>query len=173
VPILSTEQIVTLAAQAGFEGADLATAAAIALAETLPPGNSQSYNPELKAGAAPGQGSYGLWQIYLTMHPEFDAQQLLDPGTNAAAAYQIYSRNGYSFRPWSTYGNGKYLSFLPQVQAAIAAMTPAAQPDQPATDGTIPSSGDSSGSGNGGAGPVMSFALVGTGLLLLAAAMRA
>lgn len=138
--ILSIPQILTLAAGAGFAGADLATAAAVALAETDPPGNSLGpYNPELKAGAAPGQGSYGLWQIYLTAHPQFDPSQLTnDPQYNAGAAYQVYAAAGASFRPWTTYNSGKYLSFLPQVQAAIAARSPAPGTDQtaaaPATD---------------------------------------
>lgn len=140
--ILSIPQILTLAADAGFSGPDLATAAAVALAESSPPGNSLGpYNPEQKAGAAPGQGSYGLWQIYLTAHPEYDSNQLTnDPAYNARAAFGVYSAAGASFRPWTTYNSGKYLGFLPQVQAAIAASSPeAAATDASATggDGTV------------------------------------
>lgn len=134
--ILSIPQILQYASNAGFSGSDLATAAAVALAETNPPGNSEGpYNPELKAGAAPGQGSYGLFQIYLTAHPQFDPTQLTqDPQYNASAAYAVYSAAGASFRPWTTYTSGKYLGFLPNVQAAISASSPA---PAPATDGTM------------------------------------
>ena len=146
--ILSPDQIVALAAGAGFSGPDLATAAAIALAETLPSGNADSYNPEQRAGAAANQGSYGLWQIYITAHPEFNAAQLLDPTTNAAAAFQIYQQAGSSFRPWSTYASGKYLNYMPQVQAAIAAAAPSspAPGDAGGNGGSAPPDGSSSGS---------------------------
>jgi hypothetical protein len=108
-------QIQTVAANAGFTGADLATAVAIALAETNPSGNENSYNPETNApgGTPPGQGSYGLWQIYLKKHPEFAGENLLDPQTNANAAFQIYSQQG--FAPWATYGSGKYMAYLSSV----------------------------------------------------------
>src|SRR5215475_11156404 len=114
---LSIDQIVNLAASAGFTGPDLGTAAAIALAESG--GNPQAYNPELAAGTPQGQGSYGLWQIYLKAHPQFNPQQLLDPQANASAAFQVYSEAG-GFRPWTTYTNNKYLAFLDQVNQTIA-----------------------------------------------------
>jgi Lysozyme like domain len=120
--MLTPAQIQAVAANAGFSGADLATAVAIALAESNPSGNENSYNPETNApgGTPKGQGSYGLWQIYLKMHPEFAGENLYDPQTNANAAYQIYSAAG-GFRPWSTYGpNGKYLAYLSQVPASFA-----------------------------------------------------
>lgn len=143
--ILSAEQILQLAANAGFSGPDLGTAAAVALAESYPSGNTESYFGEQQAGAAPGQGSYGLWQIYLTKHPEFDPTQLIaDPQYNANAAFQVYTEAGASFRPWTTFKSGKYRSFLPQVQAAIAASSPA-----PGTDPT-----DTSGGGGNGSAPM-------------------
>lgn len=122
--ILSPAQIAQYAAAAGFTGNDLATAVAIALAESNPPGNPQSYNPETAAGAAPGQGSYGLWQIYLGKHPEFSGEDLYDPQVNANAAYTTYAiANG--FHPWSTYTSGKYQQYVP---AVLAALQPAAAP---------------------------------------------
>ena len=125
---MTPAEIQAVAANAGFSGADLATAVAIALAETLPSGNENSYNPETDApgGTPPGQGSYGLWQIYLKKHPEYAGLNLMDPQTNAHAAYDQYLQHGFS--PWSTYGSGKYQAYLGQ---AIAAVQAAATPPMP------------------------------------------
>ena len=115
MPVLAIPDILALAANAGFSGSDLATAVAVALAESNPPGNTQSINPNEPHGT-----SYGLWQIYGYAHPQYDPAQLLnDPQYNADAAYAIYSQAGDSFLPWSTFGSGKYQLFLPQVLAAI------------------------------------------------------
>lgn len=113
---LNPQQIAALAQNAGFTSNDLATAVAIALAESG--GNSSAYNPETAAGAAQGKGSYGLWQIYLTAHPEYTAAQLLDPQTNANAAYSIYQAAGNDFTPWSTYNSGAYMNYAAQATAA-------------------------------------------------------
>lgn len=135
---LAIPQILGLAANAGFSGDDLVTAAAVALAESG--GDPQAYNPEQSAGAAQGHGSFGLWQIYLTAHPEFAGENLLDPQVNAAAAYAVYSAAGGSFRPWSTFQSGAYEANVAVVNQALAA-----SPDITASaggDGTIGSSGD-------------------------------
>jgi hypothetical protein len=118
---LSPAQIAQYAAAAGFTGNDLLTAVDIALAESS--GNPAAYNPETAAsgGTPQGQGSYGLWQIYLKMHPEFQGMNLADPQTNANAAYSIYAVAG-GFTPWSTYTSGEYGMYeSPAVQAAVAA----------------------------------------------------
>lgn len=114
---LSPSQIAQVAAGAGFSGADLVTAVAISLAES---GGNPNAHGDLNL---PGQGSYGLWQIYSYAHPEFgpNFDALFDPATNAAAAYQIYQASGQRFTAWTgTYTNGLYLKFLPQAQAAVA-----------------------------------------------------
>ena len=116
---LSAPQLQAYAAAAGFSGADLATAAAVALAESG--GNPSAYNPETAAGTPDGQGSYGLWQIYLNAHPEFAGLNLYDPQTNANAAYQVYAAAG-GFSPWSTYNSGAYLRYLSS--PAPAPLTP-------------------------------------------------
>lgn len=122
VGLLSPADIQTFAANAGFSGPDLATAVAIALAESFPSGNPNSYNPETKAagGTPQGQGSYGLWQIYLKKHPEFAGSNLYDPQTNANAAYSIYSRRG-GFSDWSTFTGGQYTAHLSSVPSATPA----------------------------------------------------
>jgi hypothetical protein len=137
MPNLNATQILALAANAGFQGDDLATAVAVALAESS--GNPQAYNPEKAAGAAQGKGSFGLWQIYLTAHPEFAGLNLFDPQTNAQAAFSVYQGAGNSFQPWSTFGSGAYMAYMDAVTQAVAANTP------PTTD-------DSGESGDGDAG---------------------
>jgi len=107
--ILTPAQISYYAQRAGFTGQDLVTAVAIALAESS--GNPNTYNPETAAGTPQGQGSYGLWQIYLTAHPEYAGVNLYDPQTNANAAFAIYSAAG-GFSPWSTYNSGEYQAYL-------------------------------------------------------------
>jgi hypothetical protein len=115
--ILTPAQILYYAQTAGFDGQDLQTAVAIALAESQ--GNPNIYNPETAApgGTPPGEGSYGLWQIYLKDHPEYANDNLYDPQTNANDAYEIYSIAG-GFSPWSTYNEGQYQAYLAPVAAA-------------------------------------------------------
>jgi Lysozyme like domain len=105
---------------AGFFGSDLTVAVAIALAESS--GNPAAYNPETAANTPAGQGSYGLWQIYLKVHPEFYGVNLYDPATNAAAAYHVYSQAG-GFSPWSTFTSGAYQNYLKSVPLTLDAST--------------------------------------------------
>jgi hypothetical protein len=114
--ILTPAQVSYYAQNAGFTGQALITAVAIALAESS--GNSNVYNPETTAGAPPGEGSYGLWQIYLNDHPEYAGVNLYDPQTNANAAFALYSAAG-GFTPWTTYNSGAYQAYL--IPAASAA----------------------------------------------------
>ncbi|MGA7791831.1 MAG: transglycosylase SLT domain-containing protein [Candidatus Acidiferrales bacterium] len=107
--ILTPAQISYYAQSAGFTGQALITAVAIALAESS--GNASVYNPETAAGAPPGGGSYGLWQIYLNDHPEYAGVNLYDPQTNANAAFALYSAAG-GFTPWTTYNSGAYQAYL-------------------------------------------------------------
>jgi hypothetical protein len=136
---LTAGQIAQYAAAAGFTGGDLVTAVAIALAESG--GNPSNYNKEPqdvpgnfgRSSPDDGLGSYGLWQIYLAAHPEFAGENLLDPQTNANAAYAIYAVAG-GFHPWSTYTSGEYgmyetAQMLAQVQpGAPGPQQAAAQP---------------------------------------------
>lgn len=103
--------LANLAAQAGFPTSQISVAVAVALAESS--GNPNAYNPETAAGNAPGQGSYGLWQINLAAHPEFESWNLFDPQANANAAYRVWQQAGGSFSPWTTFRTGTYQAFLP------------------------------------------------------------
>ncbi len=109
---LTAEQIRSLASNAGFSGWDLETAVAIAFAESS--GNSASVG-DLTLGI-----SVGLWQVNLKYHPEYTHQELLDPQTNANAAYSIYQAAGNQFTPWSTFKNQAYLRHLDENGQAVA-----------------------------------------------------
>lgn len=108
---ITADQIRQYAAAAGFTGDDLNIAVAVAQAESS--GNSHAYNGEAQVCTPQGKGSYGLWQIYLEKHSCWTPQQLLDPQTNANAAFSIYNAAGQRFKPWSTYNNGKYQQYMP------------------------------------------------------------
>jgi len=111
---MNASDIATYARQAGFSGNDLATAVAIALAES-------SGNPTAVGdlNLTPG-GSVGLWQINLKAHPDL-AGDLTDPQTNANAAYAIYQAAGNSFHPWTTYKTGAYTAYLATAQQVVNA----------------------------------------------------
>lgn len=111
--MMTPAQIAAVAANAGFSGDDLITAVAVALAESFPPGNEQSVGD---------QGtSFGLWQIHLPTHPEFEGLNHLDPQVNAHEAFDVYLTAGESFQPWTTYAiNGKYRNFLQDAATGVA-----------------------------------------------------
>lgn len=98
---------------AGFSATDAVTAAAVALAES-------SGNP---AAVGDGGNSIGLWQIYLPVHPEFSGEDLTDPQTNANAAFSVWQAAGGSFSPWTTYGSGAYLTYIPAPSSAAGSIS--------------------------------------------------
>lgn len=95
---------------AGFSSNDLPISVAIALAESS--GNPGAINK--------AEGSYGLWQIHLIAHPEFQGWNLLDAQTNANAAYNVYTAAGQTFNPWTTFTSGKYQSFMEQANQQVS-----------------------------------------------------
>ena len=122
---LSTEQLVALAKQVGFNQQNAVVAAAVAKAESGGRSGVVNDNPRT------GDLSYGLWQINMLgdLGPErlrkfgiTSYEQLKDPLTNARAAYIL--SGGSNFTPWSVYKSGKYKSFLPEAQKA-AGVSPA------------------------------------------------
>ena len=90
-----------LAASVGFPAGALDMAAAIAMAES-------GGDP---GAVGDGGTSFGLWQVHVPAHPEYTAQELLDPTENARAALAI-SRGGSDWTPWSTFNNGAYRRYL-------------------------------------------------------------
>jgi hypothetical protein len=99
---MNLTQLQQLAMSVGFP--DPALAAAVAMAESG--GNPNAY------GDAQYGGSYGLWQINLPAHPQYqsDPSVLYDPTTNAKAAYAISSA-GTNWNPWTTFRTGAYLQY--------------------------------------------------------------
>jgi hypothetical protein len=96
---MSVAELRTLAASVGFP--DPVLAAAVAMAE--------SGGHPLAVGD--NSTSFGLWQIHVPSHPEFDAVHLGDAHYNAVAAFAI-SRQGTDWSPWTTYRTGAYKQFV-------------------------------------------------------------
>ncbi len=114
---LNFDQLYNVALQAGFSEKNAKMAAAVALAE------SSGRSGVVRDTPDSGDLSYGLWQINMIgkMGPERRKQfglssneQLLDPLTNAKAAYKI--SGGSNFRAWSAYRDGLHLKYLPKAQ---------------------------------------------------------
>lgn len=124
---LTPQEIAGYARQAGFTGPMVAIMTAIAMAESG--SNPRAHNPN----ASTGDNSYGLWQINMLggMGPArrkalglASNDQLLDPATNARAAYLIYKQQGLN--AWSVYKHGTYAQYLGA--ATQAAGSPATVP---------------------------------------------
>lgn len=114
MPALSYSQIKQYAINAGFRGQAADTITAISLAESS--GNPYAYN-----GRDPAGGSYGLTQINGVHHGAITAYG--DPQTALNLAYSV-SNGGTNFRPWSTYTNGTYETYLsPDTPAASSGGT--------------------------------------------------
>ena len=109
-------QIAAYARQAGFPNDQIATAVAVALAES-------SGNPSIVNYL----GCVGLWQIFESVHkakhPLWTTNWLKLPANNAVAAYAIWVEAGRSWRPWSTYTSGAYRRYLARGQTAAGSNT--------------------------------------------------
>ena len=126
------EEIARAARKAGFPEDKIATMTAIAMAESS--GDSAALNDNPNTGDL----SYGLWQINMIgdLGPERRKlfgiktnEELLDPLTNAKAAYEIYKLQGYA--AWSVYKSGKYRDYMVTAKkaAASALETPTPEPE--------------------------------------------
>lgn len=93
------QQILQLAAEAGFGPEDARTATMIALAES---DGWTAYQRHVKGKIF----AVGLWQIRAEMGP-LVRDALLPPELNAAAAYQQWRRSGFS--SWPSYRDKRYL----------------------------------------------------------------
>lgn len=89
---LSLAQLRQLAAQAGFP--DPVTAAAVAMAESGGDPSAQNLSPR--------ERSYGLWQVNVLAHSQYDPTSLRDPMYNARAAFAI-SSGGTDWSHWTAY----------------------------------------------------------------------
>jgi len=119
--VLNAAQIAGYANQAGFPANAIATATAIALSES---------SGRINAVGGPnkdGSYDYGLWQINEKAHGDLitaDAQWWV-AAYNAQWAYQIYQASGNSFRAWSSFNSGAYMTNMP------AALLGALKPEHP------------------------------------------
>ena len=96
---------------AGFREGGLQLAVQVALAES-------GCNPAATHRNTNGSTDYGLWQVNGRAHPQWTPAQLLDPQTNANAAWSI-SAAGRNWRPWTTYVTGAYArNAIPATAAA-------------------------------------------------------
>lgn len=133
--ILSPSQIYQTALNAGFPS-DVATQmTAIALRESA--GNPAATN------LSPSEQSYGLWQINIQGNPRLMAQlgitdpsQLLDPTTNARAAFLLYGGNPsnlntawYINQPGYAQAYAQYLPVAEQAASDVLGVNPPAASD--------------------------------------------
>ncbi|AGZ41521.1 hypothetical protein AFR_16195 [Actinoplanes friuliensis DSM 7358] len=85
---------------AGFREQGLQLAVQVALAES-------GCNPAATNRNTNNSVDYGLWQVNNRAHPQWTPSQLLDPQTNANAAWSISGRGG-NWRPWVAYTSGAH-----------------------------------------------------------------
>jgi len=126
--VLSYSDVIYYARGAGIPDGQLATCAAIAMAESSrDPLNINTKNSD-------GSIDRGLWQIN-SVHCQpkgpYNAQALFDPAYNAAAMAAIYRAKG-NWSDWSTYTTTvaklSYRQYLSDAQAAVAATPPGYTP---------------------------------------------
>ncbi len=132
--VLSDSQIAGLAKSAGFPPDQIATAVAVALAE------SGGKTDALNTANRNGTWDAGIWQVN-SIHG-YSQTSLFDPGTNAAAAFKIWSAAGRRWTPWSVYNNGRYRTYIPR--GTIAAGNPSSAPPGNAPPVATPVAGSDS-----------------------------
>lgn len=106
---LTTAQLAGYAKGAGFTGADVSIAVAVAMAESGGRTDATNHNKN-------GSTDYGPWQINSVHAALLAGRNWQDPAQNAQMAYAVFKGSGW--RAWSTYNSGRYLAFLGQGQAA-------------------------------------------------------
>ncbi len=109
---LSGGQVARAAYAAGWRGADLVIAVAVAKAES-------DWNPTARNENTNGSTDLGLFQVN-TVHAAILATgDPMDPTDNARMAYQVWTDAGGRWGPWVTYWRGTYKEFLADAQAAV------------------------------------------------------
>lgn len=137
-------QVAQLAKGAGIPARQIATAVAIAAAES-------NLNPAARGDVgiqtAKWGPSIGLWQIRSLKAQTGtggvrDAARLTDPAFNARAMATISGR-GSDWSPWSTYNSGAYKKHLAYAQVAAQLVAPSAGP----VTASVPTSAATGGGG--------------------------
>lgn len=112
---LTPQQIAGVAKAAGFPDSELATAVAVALAESG--GNPEAVNTANRNGSV----DHGLFQINTVHGPLLSQGNKYNALDNARMAFTVWKRSGGSWKPWATYNSGRYLAFKPQGTLGAAA----------------------------------------------------
>jgi len=107
---LTLAELNALALSVGFPDPALAAAVAMAESSGYPHAQGDPRGPFLPVPNGVSH-SFGLWQVNLPAHPEFNAQDLLDATYNARAALLI-SQGGKVWTPWTTFRDGTYKQFM-------------------------------------------------------------
>lgn len=125
---MTPDQLRTLLRYAGFKKDSQTENDMVGIAYAESGGDPTKHN------TTPPDDSYGIWQInmYKDLGPGRRKQfgissdaQLLDPQTNAKAAYVVYKNQGLD--AWTTYKNGEYLKHMDGMTTAEGGnKTPAA-----------------------------------------------
>lgn len=110
MPRISDSQIAGVAQAAGFRGADLSTAVAVAIAESG--GNTDALN----ANDTGGTRSFGLWQINSVHTDLLGSGNWRNAQDNARMAFTVFQRQGW--RAWGAFTNGSWLLFRARGRAA-------------------------------------------------------
>jgi hypothetical protein len=116
------------ARRAGFAGADLVVAVAVAGAES-------GWVPDATNANTNGSTDFGLWQINSVHATILAGGDWRDPYDNARMAYRVWAEAGRAWTPWVTYNTGAYRSHLPTARNAAAGGAVAAV--QPCTGTTV------------------------------------
>lgn len=124
--IVTWLEIAQVAYAAGFRSEALRDA--ICLTQPESERKSDAFNPE-----DPNGGSFGLWQINGIHDPNATGtppnmvpsqawiDKMFTPAENAKAAFRVWSNNGKSFNPWSTFKNGLHEPWKPVAVAIMYA----------------------------------------------------
>lgn len=106
---LTMPQIAQVASRQ-WQGNDLVTAVAVAMAESS--GRTDAFHTNTN-----GSKDYGLWQINDIHSGGRPPANWADPAANAALAHGVWASSGWS--AWSTYKSGSYLAFRLQAAQAV------------------------------------------------------
>lgn len=132
--VVSDQTIASAAVAAGFPRDQIATAVAVALAESG--GNATAKNTANKNGTT----DYGLWQINSIHKADLAGGDWTNPRDNARMAFAVYSRAGKKWTPWYAWRDGKHLPFMARGVAAAAKAGAGDQDDDGGVFDTLPTS---------------------------------
>jgi hypothetical protein len=126
---LNEFQIAGYALAAGFPPNEIATATAVALAESGGDTNATNHNTN-------GSYDYGIWQINTVHGGLLNQGDKFNPLDNAKMALTIWKGAGNKWTPWSVYKSGVYRAQL--LKGTAGAAKPAMPGSAPAADAWKP-----------------------------------